>query len=155
MRIYITLKSLQVVILKSLLSRLALGRIALDLNWIYMRLSKSVELYIEKQHPSPREASASPMREESACNVWNPHFCQDLDEAIVEPRYTLQMLWQICFHMASFGHLSVQIWIKPFSSPGTPPTAMTDLLPYGFFSIPFYRDLDQAILQPKYTLQML
>ena len=36
-------KSLQVVILKSLLSRLALGRIALDSNWIYIRLSKFVE----------------------------------------------------------------------------------------------------------------
>ena len=68
-RIYITLDSLQVVILKSLLSRLALGRIALDSNWIYIRLSKSVEQYIEKRHPSPREASASPMeREESVCN---------------------------------------------------------------------------------------
>ena len=26
---------------------------------------------------------------------------------------------QICFHMAPFGHLSVQIWIKPFSNPDT------------------------------------
>ena len=40
--------------------------------------------------------------------------------AIFEPRYTLPKLLQICFHMASFGHLSVQIWIKPFPNPGTP-----------------------------------
>ena len=26
----------------------------------------------------------------------------------------------ICFPMPSFGHLSVRIWIRPFSSPGTP-----------------------------------
>ena len=34
-----------------------------------------------------------------------------------EPRYTLPKLWQICFEMASFGHLSVRICIKPFSNP--------------------------------------
>ena len=26
----------------------------------------------------------------------------------------------ICFPLPSFGHLSVRIWIRPFSSPGTP-----------------------------------
>ena len=34
-----------------------------------------------------------------------------------EPRYTLPKLWKICFDMASFGHLSVRICIKPFSNP--------------------------------------
>ena len=48
--------------------------------------------------------------------IWTP-FCPDLDQAIFEPRYTFPKLWQICFQMASFGHLSVQIWIKPFSTP--------------------------------------
>ena len=36
-------------------------------------------------------------------------------QAIFEPRNTFPKLWQICFQMASFGHLSVQIWIRPFS----------------------------------------
>ena len=53
------IKCLQVVILKSLLSRLALGRLALDSNWIYVRLSNSVE---HVQHPSSRETSASPIK---------------------------------------------------------------------------------------------
>ena len=43
-----------------------------------------------------------------------------MDQAIFEPRYTFPKLWQICFQMASFGHLSVQIWIRTLSSPGTP-----------------------------------
>ena len=51
--------------------------------------------------------------------IWTP-FCPDLHQAIFEPRYTFQKLWQICFHMASFGHRSVQICIKPFSKPDTP-----------------------------------
>ena len=36
------------------------------------------------------------------------------------PRYTFPKPWQICFHMASFGHLSVQIRIRPLSRPGAP-----------------------------------
>ena len=40
------------------------------------------------------------------CCIWTP-FCLDLDEAIFEPMYTLPKLLQNCFHMASFGHLSV------------------------------------------------
>ena len=36
-------------------------------------------------------------------------------QAIFKPRYTFQMLWQICFKMASCGYLSVQICIKPCS----------------------------------------
>ena len=51
--------------------------------------------------------------------IWEP-FCSDLDQSIFMPRYTAPTLWQICFQMASFGHLSVQIWIKPFSKPETP-----------------------------------
>ena len=50
--------------------------------------------------------------------IWIP-FCPDLDQAIFEPRYTLPKVWQICFQMVSFGHISVQIWIRPFSSPDT------------------------------------
>ena len=38
----------------------------------------------------------------------------NLDQAIFELRYTFPKLWQICFQMASFGHLSVRIWINPF-----------------------------------------
>ena len=48
-------------------------------------------------------------------------FCRDLDHAIFKPGYTLPKLWQICVHMASFGHLSVQISINPFSKTDTPP----------------------------------
>ena len=51
--------------------------------------------------------------------IWIP-FCPDLHQTIFEPRYTFQKLWQICFHMASFGYLSVQICIKPFSHPSIP-----------------------------------
>ena len=55
--------------IKSALSRHALGRIALDSNWIYILLSKSTERYIEKQHPSPREAIASQIEiDEGVCN---------------------------------------------------------------------------------------
>ena len=50
------------------------------------------------------------------CCIWTP-FCPDQDQAIFEPMYTLPKLLQICFHMASFGHLSVQIWIKLISEP--------------------------------------
>ena len=39
---------------------------------------------------------------------------------ITETKYTFPKLLQICSHMASFGHLSVQMLIKPFSSPDTP-----------------------------------
>ena len=35
--------------------------------------------------------------------LWTP-FCPDLDQAILEPRYTFPKVWQICFHMASFGY---------------------------------------------------
>ena len=52
--------------------------------------------------------------------TWTP-FCPDLDQAIFEPRDTIPKLWQICFQMASFGHLSLQIWIRPFSRPRTHP----------------------------------
>ena len=34
-----------------------------------------------------------------------------------EPRCTPPKLWQICFEIASFAHLSVRIRIKPFSNP--------------------------------------
>ena len=47
-------------------------------------------------------------------------FCPDLDRATFEPRNIFPKLEQICFQMASFGHLSVQIWIRPFSNPDTP-----------------------------------
>ena len=48
-------------------------------------------------------------------------FCLDLDQAIFEPRYARPKSLQICFQMASFGRLFVQIWIKPLSSPHTHP----------------------------------
>ena len=51
--------------------------------------------------------------------IWTP-FCPDPDQAIFEPKYTFPKRWQICFRMALFGHLSVHIWIKSFSSPDTP-----------------------------------
>ena len=51
--------------------------------------------------------------------IWTP-FYPDLDQAIFETRYAFPKLQQICFRMASFGYLSVQIWIKPFSNTGTP-----------------------------------
>ena len=38
---------------------------------------------------------------------------QSCRQGSFEPRYTLPKLWQICFRMASFGHFSVRIWIKP------------------------------------------
>ena len=47
--------------------------------------------------------------------------CPDLDQAIFEPRYTFPKPLQICFQMASCGRLSVQIRIRPFSSPKTHP----------------------------------
>ena len=47
-------------------------------------------------------------------------FGADLDQAIFEPRYTFPKLWQICFQMVSFGHLSVQMWIRLFSNTDTP-----------------------------------
>ena len=51
--------------------------------------------------------------------MWTP-FCPDLNQTIFEPGYTLPKLRLIWFHMASFGHISIQIWIKPRSNPGTP-----------------------------------
>ena len=39
---------------------------------------------------------------------------------ITETKYTFPKLLQICSHMASFGYLSVQMLIKPFSNPDTP-----------------------------------
>ena len=57
----------------------------------------------------------------SGCGfIWTPFF-PDLDQAMFEPSssYTFPNPFQICSRKASFGHLSVQIWIKPFSSPGT------------------------------------
>ena len=51
--------------------------------------------------------------------IWTP-FCPNIDQAIFEPRYTFPKPLQICSHMASFGHLSVQVWIRPFSNPDTP-----------------------------------
>lgn len=48
--------------------------------------------------------------------VWTPS-CQDLDQAIFEPRYSCPKPRLICFNLASFGHLSVKIWIQPFSNP--------------------------------------
>ena len=53
------------------------------------------------------------------CFIWTP-FLPDLVQAILEPRYTFPEPWQICCQIASFGHLSSQIWIKPFLSPDTP-----------------------------------
>ena len=41
----------------------------------------------------------------------------DLNRTTFEPRSTSPKLWQICFHMASFWHLLVQIWFEPFSNP--------------------------------------
>ena len=38
-----------------------------------------------------------------------------------EPRYTFPKLWQICSEMASFGYLSVRIWIKAFANPDKSP----------------------------------
>ena len=43
----------------------------------------------------------------------------NLDQPVFEPRYNFPKLWQICFQIASFGHLSVQISIKPSSNPRT------------------------------------
>ena len=37
-----------------------------------------------------------------------------------EPRYTFPKPLRICFQMASFGYLSIQILSKPFSNPATP-----------------------------------
>ena len=51
--------------------------------------------------------------------IWTS-FCPDPDPVTFEPRHTLQKLWQICFQIASLGHLSVQIRIKPFPSLDTP-----------------------------------
>ena len=48
--------------------------------------------------------------------IWTLFF-SDLDQAIFEARYTIPKLWQICVRMASFGHFSIQIWIKPFPEP--------------------------------------
>ena len=53
--------------------------------------------------------------------------------------------------MASFGHLSVQMLIKPFSNPDNLSKTVADLLPYGFIWKLFYADVDQAIFKPKYT----
>ena len=52
------------------------------------------------------------------CN-WTT-FRPDLNQAICDAGYTFPKLLQICFHMASFGHVFVQIWVKPFSNPDTP-----------------------------------
>ena len=43
--------------------------------------------------------------------------CPDLDEAVFEFRDTMQKPSQICFQIASFRHLSVQILIRQVSSP--------------------------------------
>ena len=51
--------------------------------------------------------------------IWTP-FLPDLDQAGLESRYTFPEPWPICFRIASFGHLSCQIWFKPFLSPDTP-----------------------------------
>ena len=48
-------------------------------------------------------------------------FGLNTDQAIFESTYTSPKPLQICFQMASFGHLSVRIWIKPCSSPETHP----------------------------------
>ena len=51
--------------------------------------------------------------------IWKP-FCPDLGQAIFEPRYTFPKPFRICFQIASFGYLSLQTLIKPFSNPATP-----------------------------------
>ena len=58
-RIYITLECLQVVILKSLLSRLALGRIVLDSNWIYMSSNSVLDMLREKKASGHTSRQAS------------------------------------------------------------------------------------------------
>ena len=55
-------------------------------------------------------------------------FCPDLDQSIFKPRYTFPEGWRICFHMASFGRLSVKILIMQFSNPDTHPKS------YGIFA---------------------
>ena len=80
--------------------------------------------------------------------IWIP-FCPDLDQAIFAPRYTFPKQWQICFHMASFRHLSVQVWSGYCRAQVHLPKAVTDLLPYGFIWTPFCPDLDQATFAPR------
>ena len=82
-------------------------------------------------------------------------FCPDLDQAIFEHRSTVLKLWQICFQMASFGHLSVQILIKPFSNSDNYLKAIQDLFPNGFILTPFSPDLDQVIFEPRHTIPKL
>ena len=47
-------------------------------------------------------------------------FCPDSDQTIFESGDASQKTSQILFQLASFGHLAVQIRIKPFSHPDTP-----------------------------------
>ena len=81
--------------------------------------------------------------------------------------HTSQKPLQICFKIASFGHLSVRIWIRPFSIPETQSQSysrfarhrgirisktIADLFPDGFIWTPFRPDLDQAILGTRDTI---
>ena len=61
------------------------------------------------------------------------------------------LILQISVHMASFRNISVQMLIKPFSSPDTPSRSHSNLLPYGFILTLFRPDLDQAIFEPRDT----
>ena len=78
--------------------------------------------------------------------------------------HTSQKPLQICFKIASFGHLSVRIWIRPFSIPETQSQSysrfarhrgirisktIADLFPDGFIWTPFRPDLDQAIFRQQ------
>ena len=75
------------------------------------------------------------------CSVWLPGLCPDLcltcraclaclersrrinaSASCPTPRFacTSNKPLQICFQMASFGHLSVRIWIRQLSNPETP-----------------------------------
>ena len=78
--------------------------------------------------------------------IWTP-FRPDLDQAILEPRYTFPKRWQICFQMASFGHLSVQIWIKPFSNPDTPSQSHCRFASRWLHVDAFLSDPDQTIFE--------
>ena len=136
--------------------------------WLHLNtfLSKSWSSHFRAQIHLP-EAIASLL---SHNFIWTP-FRQDVDQAIFKPKYTFPNPLQICSHMASFGHLFVQILIKPFSNPDTPnldtfpsrsgsshfrtqihlSKTVADLLPCGFNWTLFCPDINQAIFKPKYT----
>ena len=84
--------------------------------------------------------------------IWSP-FNPNINQAIFEPRYIFPKPLQICSHMASFGHLSVQVWIKQFRTQIHLSRAVANLLPSGFIWTPSSPEINQAIFKPNHTFQ--